>query len=125
MARVSAESILVHQKSPWRSFRQQVNSCCRRGVNSSSRRRPRLQLEALRREAMLEPGAVSAVPRLKELGFATRRLRARLGPSQTVKSYVEAGAWRTYKQPARWEERAGWGRGLSAIAATGTSFARS
>jgi hypothetical protein len=70
-------------------------------------------------------GGISALLRLNELGFGTRRLRARLGPSQTVKSYVEAGAWRTYKQPARWEERAGWGRGLSAIAATGTSFARS
>jgi hypothetical protein len=50
---------------------------------------------------MLERGAVSALLRLNELGFGTRRLRARLGPSQTVKSYVEAGAWRTYKQPAR------------------------
>jgi hypothetical protein len=63
---------------------------------------------------MLEPG-VSALLRLKELGFGTRRLRARLGPSQTVKSYVEADAWRTYKQqPARrntldGQERAGWG----------------
>ena len=44
---------------------------------------------------MLERGAVSALLRLNELGFGTRRLRARLGPSQTVKSYVEAGAWRT------------------------------
>jgi len=51
---------------------------------------------------MLEPGAVSALLRLKELGFGTRRIAYTLGISRnTVKSYIEAGGWRTYKQPAR------------------------
>src|SRR6476659_8662848 len=60
------------------------------------------QLEGLRREAMLEPGAVSALLRLKELGFGTRRIARTLGISRnTVKSYIEAGGWRTYKLPAR------------------------
>src|ERR1700720_4416505 len=60
------------------------------------------QLEGLRREAMLEPGAVSALLRLKELGFGTRRIARTLGISRnTVKSYIEAGGWRAYKQPVR------------------------
>src|SRR6476620_5100671 len=60
------------------------------------------QLEGLRREAMLEPGAVSALLRLTELGFGTRRIARTLGISRnTVKSYIEAGGWRTYKLPAR------------------------
>ena len=40
--------------------------------------------------------------RLKELGLGTRRIARALGVSRnTVKSYVEAGGWRAYKQPAR------------------------
>ena len=51
---------------------------------------------------MLEPGAVSALLQLKELGFGTRRISRTLGISRnTVKSYIEAGGWRAYKQPAR------------------------
>ncbi len=51
---------------------------------------------------MLEPGAVSALLRLKELGFGTRRIARTLGISRnTVKSHIEAGGWRAYKQPAR------------------------
>src|SRR3984893_7556552 len=60
------------------------------------------QLEGLRRETLLEPGAVSALLRLKELGFGTRRIARTLGISRnTVKSHIEAGGWRAYKQPAR------------------------
>src|SRR5437588_5845959 len=60
------------------------------------------QLEGLRGDTMLEPGAVSALLRLKELGFGTRRIARTLGISRnTVKSYIEAGGWRAYKQPAR------------------------
>jgi hypothetical protein len=40
------------------------------------------QLEGLRREAMLEPEAVSAMLRLKELGFGTVGLREHWGQSQ-------------------------------------------
>jgi len=51
---------------------------------------------------MLEPEAVSAMLRLKELGFGTRRIARALGVSRnTVKSYIEAGGWRAFKQPAR------------------------
>jgi transposase len=51
---------------------------------------------------MLEPAAVSALLRLRELGFGTRRIARTLGISRnTVKSYIDAGGWRPYKQPAR------------------------
>jgi transposase len=55
-----------------------------------------------RREAMLEPETVSAMLRLKELGFGTRRIARTLGTSRnTVKRYIEAGGWTAYKQPER------------------------
>jgi hypothetical protein len=39
---------------------------------------------------------------LKELGFGTRRIARTLGISRnTVKSHIEAGGRRAYKQPAR------------------------
>jgi transposase len=51
---------------------------------------------------MLEPEAVSALLRLKELGFGTRRVARALGVSRnTVKRYIEAGGWSVYRQPAR------------------------
>jgi transposase len=51
---------------------------------------------------MLEPQTVAAMLRLKELGFGTRRIAQVLGVSRnTARSYIEAGGWRTYKQPAR------------------------
>jgi transposase len=51
---------------------------------------------------MLEPDAVSAMLRLQELGVGTRRIARALGVSRnTVKSYIERGGWRAYKQPAR------------------------
>jgi hypothetical protein len=60
------------------------------------------QSKGLRREATLEPEAVSAMLRLKELGFGTRRIARALGVSRnTVKSYIERGSWRAYKRPAR------------------------
>jgi predicted transcriptional regulator len=47
-------------------------------------------------------GAVSALLRLKRLGFGTRRIARTLGISRnTVKSHIEAGGRRAYKQPAR------------------------
>ena len=80
---------------------------------------------------MLEPGAVSALLRLKELGFGTRRIARTLGISRnTVKSHIEAGGWRAYKQPARrkiLDGQESWhsGSDLIAIVATRMSFARS
>ncbi len=51
---------------------------------------------------MLEPQTVAAMLRLKELGFGTRRIARALGVSRnTARSYIEAGGWRVYKQPAR------------------------
>ena len=44
---------------------------------------------------MLEPGEVSAMVRLKELCWGTRRISRELGVSRnTVKGYLEAGGWR-------------------------------
>jgi transposase len=51
---------------------------------------------------MLGPEEVSAMLRLKELGWGTKRIARELGVSRnTVKSYIEAGGWRPYHQPAR------------------------
>ena len=51
---------------------------------------------------MLEPEAVSAMLRLKELGWGTWRIAHELGVSRnTVKRYIEAGGWRGYRQPQR------------------------
>jgi transposase len=51
---------------------------------------------------MLEPEAVSAMLRLRELGFGTRLIARTLGVSRnTVKGYIGAGGWRPFKRPAR------------------------
>ena len=57
---------------------------------------------------MLEPGEVSAMLRLKELGWGARRIAGELGVSRnTVKGYLEAGGWRPYRQPARGKKLSG------------------
>jgi len=51
---------------------------------------------------MLEPDAVATMLRLKGQGWGTRRISRELGVSRnTVRSYIGAGGWRAYKQPAR------------------------
>ena len=51
---------------------------------------------------MLEPSEVSALLRLNKLGWGARRISRKLGISRnTVKSYIAAGDWRRYQQPAR------------------------
>jgi transposase len=61
---------------------------------------------------MLEPEAVSAMLRLRELGWGTRRIARELAVSRnTVKRYVEAGGWCGYKRPRRakcLDDHAGW-----------------
>ena len=57
---------------------------------------------------MLEPDEVSAMLRLKELGWGARRIARELGVSRnTVKGYLEAGGWRPYRQPARGKKLSG------------------
>ena len=57
---------------------------------------------------MLEPGEVSAMVRLKELGWGARRIARELGVSRnTVKGYLEAGGWRPYRRPARGKKLSG------------------
>ena len=54
------------------------------------------------REMMLEPEAVSAILRLSELGWGSKRISRELGISRnTVKEYVAAGGWTPYRQPER------------------------
>ncbi len=66
-------------------------------VGSSSSR-----LIQSRGDEMLEPDDVSAMLRLKEQGWGTRRIASELGVSRnTVKTYVKAGGWTAYKQPQR------------------------
>src|SRR5208337_2339473 len=61
-----------------------------------------------RREGMLEPDEVSAMLRLKELGWGARRIARELGVSRnTVKGYLEAGGRRPYRQPARGKKLSG------------------
>jgi transposase len=51
---------------------------------------------------MLEPEAVSAVLRLSELGWGSKRISRELGISRnTVKEYVAAGGWTPYRQAER------------------------
>jgi predicted transcriptional regulator len=65
-----------------------------------------LRFEGLRREEMLASEEVSAMLRLRELGWGTRRIARELGVSRnTVKGYIEAGGWTPYRQPAHlWSE---------------------
>src|ERR1700751_5987689 len=61
-----------------------------------------LRFKESRREVMLAPEDVSAMLRLKELGWGTRRIARELGVSRnTVKGYIVAGGWAPYKQPRR------------------------
>ena len=61
-----------------------------------------LRVKDPRREAMLEPEEVSAMLRLKELGWGAKRIARELGISRnTVKDYVAAGGWTPYRQPER------------------------
>lgn len=51
---------------------------------------------------MLEPEEVSAMLRLKELGWGTKRIAQELGISRnTVKDYIAADGWAPYQQPER------------------------
>ena len=51
---------------------------------------------------MVESEAVSAMLRLKGLGWGTRRIAGELGISRTtVKDYLAAGGWRPFQQPMR------------------------
>jgi transposase len=51
---------------------------------------------------MLEPEAVSAILRLSELGWGSKRISRELGISRnTIKEYISAGGWTPYQQPER------------------------
>jgi hypothetical protein len=51
---------------------------------------------------MLEPAAVAAMLRLKELGWGSKRIARELGDSRgTVRRYLEAGGWQPFKKPER------------------------
>jgi transposase len=61
-----------------------------------------LRFKDPRREAMLEPDEVSAMLRLKQLGWGAKRIARELGVSRnTVRDYIAAGGWTPYAQPAR------------------------
>jgi transposase len=51
---------------------------------------------------MLEPEEVSAILRLNELGWGSKRIARELGISRnTAKDYIGAGGWTPYRQPQR------------------------
>ena len=51
---------------------------------------------------MLEPDEVSAILRLSELGWGSKRIARELGIGRnTVKGYIAAGGWTPYRQPQR------------------------
>jgi transposase len=51
---------------------------------------------------MLEPEAVAAMLRLKELGWGSKRIARELGVSRgTVRRYLEAGGWQPFRKPER------------------------
>ena len=68
--------------------------------------RPRIETlprtEGLRRDEMKEPDDVSAMLRLKALGWGARRIAAELGCSRTtVRRWLKEGGWRRPPPPAR------------------------
>lgn len=51
---------------------------------------------------MVEPEAVAAMLRLKELGWGSKRIARELGVNRrTVRRYLETGGWQPYKKPNR------------------------
>jgi transposase len=51
---------------------------------------------------MLEPEEVSAILRLRKLGWGAKRIARELGVSRnTVKDYIATGGWMPYRQPQR------------------------
>ena len=51
---------------------------------------------------MLEPEEVSAILRLKELGWGAKRISRELGISRnTAKDYIATDGWTPYRQPQR------------------------
>ena len=51
---------------------------------------------------MLEPEEVSAILRLNELGWGSKRISRELGISRnTVREYIAADGWTPYQQPER------------------------
>ena len=59
----------------------------------------------LRKDPRSEPDEVSAILRLNELGWSSKRIARELGISRnTVKGYVVAGGWTPYRQPQRNKE---------------------
>jgi len=62
----------------------------------------------LRREAMKAPDDVSAMIRLKTLGWGTKRIAAELGCSRnTVRRWLAEGDWRPCASPSRSKKLAG------------------
>lgn len=60
-----------------------------------------LSARGLRREAMLEPDEVTAMLRLRKLGWGSKRLAREFGCSRTtVKRYLGAGGWQPYQRRA-------------------------
>jgi len=60
------------------------------------------QAIGLREDTMLTPEDVSAMARLHELGWGTRRIAVELGCSRnTVKRYLEADGWVGFRRPRR------------------------
>jgi transposase len=60
------------------------------------------QAEALRGDSMRTPDDVSAMMKLKELGWGVKRIAAELGCSKnTVKRWLEMGGWQPCQSPLR------------------------
>jgi transposase len=60
------------------------------------------QVEDLRSDVMRTPDEVSAMVKLKELGWGAKRIAAELGCSKnTVKRYLALGGWRPCASPSR------------------------
>src|SRR5579871_2182348 len=67
-----------------------------------------------RRGEMRTPDDVSAMMKLKELGWGAKKIAAELGCSKnTVKRWLLAGGWRTFASPSRSRRLDGLGAWLS------------
>ena len=67
---------------------------------------------------MVEPEAVAAMLRLKELGWGSKRIARELGVNRrTVKRYLETGGWQPYKKPKRQKLLEGLETGYGSVCA--------
>ncbi len=77
------------------------------------------QAEAMRGESMRTPDDVSAMVKLRDLGWGVKRIAVELGCSKnTVKRWLAVGGWQPCRSPSRSKKLDGLGDWLARISHT-------